>query len=88
MTMQETMSHEVAAELARLSGEIESLDRGILEAGGVAALALAKVSVIEGALAAIGRLTGLDLFPESDPKAARRQRLQESGLHAVPGGAS
>lgn len=89
-------NNRLAAQVARLAAEMDSLDRGLIDAGVIASTALAKADALETlirvALCAAG-LDDDDAYQASfgDPVVskvqARRRRIQASGLRVIAGGA-
>jgi hypothetical protein len=88
-------NNDLAAQLARHDTELDSLDRGVLENGLVAALALQKAETVERMLRAVARAAGCEDAADAQASYAdpaitraqgRRQRIAASGLRLVQGG--
>jgi hypothetical protein len=101
--MQSTIPHDLSAHVAALRAEMDSLDRGVIEAGLVASRALAQADALEAVLrvalraavdsadegtASFGDPVVAKLADRRRNAEARRGRIAASGFLLIAGGAS
>jgi hypothetical protein len=99
--MPQTVSaDEVAAKVAMLVGrqigdlqaQIDSVDRGVIEAGVTASRALAQAENLSEGIRSAFRAAGMDGVSFTDPVAARvqarKRRIERTGFRLLQGGRS
>lgn len=97
--MQKTVPTDgLAAQVARLAAEMDSLDRGLVDAGLIASTVLARADALETLIRVALRTAGLDDEADADQASyadpmssrvqARKRRIEKSGLRLIAGGGS